>query len=193
MFTIPHWDWWPAEYLHAGCGWGEANDFSKTDREDWATRWTQDLEEESTAAHTPDSPEALEPERTGSSGELVISWRWLQPAPPGFTRSWVDKSDTSPLEDTDSLVSIPLGAWLDISSLGSMHVIISHNPMMGEVQYQYQSRVISWMSLQMAPSKSSDQPNSNCQLEEPLANRPLLNLWMSFKLSEYPFLKLSRT
>ena len=48
-----------------------------------------------------------------------------------------------PLEDADSLVSLPLGTQLDLSSLGSMQVIVSHNPMIGQVQYQYQSMVIS--------------------------------------------------
>ena len=54
-------------------------------------------EEESTAAHTPTRPEASEQEGTGSSGGLAIVWRWLPPAPPGFTGSWADESDSSPI------------------------------------------------------------------------------------------------
>ena len=42
-------------------------------------------EEESTIAHTPNRPEALEPEGPGSAGELVIAWRQLPPAPLRFT------------------------------------------------------------------------------------------------------------
>ena len=47
-----------------------------------------------------------------------------------------------PLADADSLVNVPLGAWLDLSYLVSLQVVISHNLMTGEVWYQYQSRVI---------------------------------------------------
>ena len=38
--------------------------------------------------------------------------------------------------------------------------------MMG-VWYQYQSKVISWTSLQLTPSESLDQPDSPQQPEEP--------------------------
>ena len=85
------------------------------------------------------------------------------------------------------------GAHLDLSSLGSMQVIVSHNPITGGVQLQYQSMVISQMSLQLAPSKYSDKSDSPWQLKEPWANRLHLNSQMNFKLSEYSLLKLSRT
>ena len=51
------------------------------------------------------------------------------------------------LEDADSPISTPLGAQLDLGSLGSMQVVISHNPVTGEVWYWYQSRVVSLTSL----------------------------------------------
>ena len=53
-------------------------------------------EEESTTTHTPNRPEDLEPEGTGSSGEFVIMWRQMPPATPGFSGSLADESDPPP-------------------------------------------------------------------------------------------------
>ena len=110
-------------------------------------------EEEITATQSSNRPDAVEPEGTGCSGELVIVRRWLPPAPPGLYQVMGGWVWPTPLEDVDSLISIPMGAQLDLSSLGSLQVVISHNPVIGEVQYQYQSRVISQTSLQLAPSQ----------------------------------------
>ena len=87
-------------------------------------------------------------------------WSRLPPAPPGFIGSWADRSSPPPGEEVDSPVNIPLGAQLDLSSLGSLQVIVSYNSMMGQVWYQHQSRVISWTSLQLAPSEPSNKPDS---------------------------------
>ena len=125
------------------------------------------LEVEPTALPAPNIQEALEPEGAACPGELAFVWRRLPPKPPGFTGSRVDESGPSPLEEADLPVSISMGAWPDLSSFGSMQVIVSHSPMMGEVQYQYQSMVISQMSLQLALPKSLDHPNSHQQLKGP--------------------------
>ena len=93
----------------------------------------------------------------------------MSPATPGFTDLLADEANQHPLEEVDSPVNIPLVAQLDLNSLGSLQVIVSHNPMTGEVQYQYQSRVISWMSLQLAPSKPLDQPDSLSQIKDTLS------------------------
>ena len=61
-------------------------------------------------------------------------WRRLAPAPPGFTHSWADESGPPLLEKADTPVNIPLRAQLDLSSIASLQVIVSHNLKMGEVQ-----------------------------------------------------------
>ena len=108
----------------------------------------------------PDKLPASEPEEAAYSKELAPVWKRRPAAPPGFTLLWVDESDSSLLEDTASPVSIPLGAWLYLSSLETLHVIVCHITMMGEVQYQYQSMVASRTSLQLDHPKSSDHPDS---------------------------------
>ena len=123
--------------------------------------------EEPTSPPSPNKLPALEPKEASHSGELVLRQRRWPPAPTGFTCSWVDKSGPPPLEDKDLLVNITLGAQLYLSSLGSLQVTVSHHLMMGEIQYQYQSMVISSMSLQLDLSKCSDHPNSPWQLKEP--------------------------
>ena len=56
---------------------------------------------------------------------------------------------------------IPLGVQLDLCSLGSLQITISHGPVVGEVWYEYQSQVITQVLLQLPqfePSKPSDCP-----------------------------------
>ena len=52
------------------------------------------------------------------------------------------------------------GDPVGLHSLETLQLIVSHNAMMGEVQYQYQLMVASMMSLQLDLPKSSDHPNS---------------------------------
>ena len=67
------------------------------------------------------------------------------------------------------------GSPIDLSSLGSLQVTISHYPAMGEVQYQYQSWVIAQISLQLTLSKPSDQLDCPPQIEELRVNTTLPN------------------
>ena len=71
--------------------------------------------------------------------------------PPGFAHSHVNQTHTGLAR------GIPLGAWLDLHSLGSLQVTNSQYPAVEEVQYEYQSWVITQLSLQM-PSEPSDSP-----------------------------------
>ena len=134
--------------------------------------------EEPVGVPTPNELSALEPEEAAQSEDLALVQRRLL-APPGFTLSWVNKSGSSPLEEADWLVSIPLeipqDAQLDLTSFGSLQVTISHYLEMGEVWYQCQTKVITHTSLQLALPKSSDQPDSSPQTEELWVNTTLFN------------------
>ena len=68
-------------------------------------------------------------------------------------------------------MSIPLGAQLNCASLESLQVTISHYPVTGKVQCEYQSQTIALMSLtqaslQLALPKIPDQPGSPSWIEE---------------------------
>ena len=86
----------------------------------------------------------------------------------------------------------PRGAWLDLSSLMSMQVVIIHNTSTGELQYHYQTRVISQISLHLALPNYLGQSSPHWQLKELWVSKLLLNPQMSFKLSKYLLMKLSR-
>ena len=74
-----------------------------------------------------------EPKKASSLGVMAIAQRWLPPAPPEFREPWDAKSELSPLENAGSLLGIPWGTWLDLSSLGSMQVVITQNTLMEEL------------------------------------------------------------
>ena len=112
--------------------------------------------EEPIGIPAPNEMPTSEPEEAVHSEKLALVQRRRPLASPGFTLSWADESRPPPLEDAEWPVSIPLGAQLELTSMWSMQVTISHYPVMGEVQYQYQSQVIAQMSLQVTPSKPSD-------------------------------------
>ena len=116
-------------------------------------------EEESTTAQALDRPDALESGGTGSSVELVMCRGICDLHHLYLLGHWL-MSLAYPLEDVDSSISIPMGAQFDLHSLGSLQVMISYNPMMGEVWYPYQSRVILQISLQLDPPESLDWPPS---------------------------------
>ena len=68
-------------------------------------------------------------------------------------------------------MSIPLGVQLDLATLASMQVTISHYPATGKVQYKYQSETVALISLaqtslQLALPKPSHQPDSSPQTEQ---------------------------
>ena len=91
-------------------------------------------EEWPTAIHAPDHPEeALEPEGASSLGVMAITCRQLPLTPPGFSELLAGKSGPPHLEDADSPIGVPQGAQLDLSSLGSMQVVITHNILMMEL------------------------------------------------------------
>ena len=108
---------------------------------------------------------------------LVLSKDHLHPR---FTLFWADESSSPPWEEANWPMSIPLGAQLDFASLGSLQVTISHYPVKGEVQYEYQSLTIAMMSmaqtsLQLALPEPPDQPDSSPWIEELWANAMLFN------------------
>ena len=64
-----------------------------TERASSLERKPEPQEEEPTALPTPDRQETSEPEGAACLGELATVQRQFPSAPPGLTRSWVDKSD----------------------------------------------------------------------------------------------------
>ena len=88
-------------------------------------------------------------------GELALLWGHYPARPPGFAHL--------PVTQTCASLGrvIPLEEQLDIHSLGSLQVTISHVPAAEEVCYKYQSWVVMQPSLQLAlfkPSNPSDSP-----------------------------------
>ena len=63
---------------------------------------------------------------------MTIEQRWPPLAPPGFVELLVGESGPPPLEDAGSPLGIPCGAQLDLSSLGSMKVVITQNTLIRE-------------------------------------------------------------
>ena len=74
-----------------------------------------------------------------------------------------------------------------------MQVVITKDTFTGKLQYHYQTRIISKTSLHLGLPSSPDQTHPWQKLEEPWANKLLLNPQMSFKLSEYTLMTLSKT
>ena len=87
----------------------------------------------------------------------------------------------------------PGGAQLDLTSLWSMQMIITQNTLMGELEYHYETRVISQTSLHLTLPDYPDQPNTHQELEEPWASKPLINSKKKLKLSEYLLMKPNKT
>ena len=74
-----------------------------------------------TTVHAPNHlEESSLPKKSDSLGLMSNTQSWLPPAPPGFMVLLIGKSGPSPLEDAGSPLGILQGAWLDLSSLGSM-------------------------------------------------------------------------
>ena len=120
----------------------------------------KDQEPQEAQATTPNTPicpkKASEPEEAVSLGVMVDMQRQLPPTPPGFAELLVIESGSPPLEDVDSPVGRPMGTWLDLTSLGSMQMIITHIDMMGEMEYCYETRVISRTFLHLTPPDFPD-------------------------------------
>ena len=75
----------------------------------------------------PEKPCTSEPEEAAHSAEgLDLTWRRFPSVPLGFACLRVNWTHTGLAKD------IPLGAWLDLHSLGSLLVTIPHYPMVGE-------------------------------------------------------------
>ena len=79
---------------------------------------------------------------------------------PGFSLSCAHESDPPPLDQAGCPMHIPQGAQLDLTSLESIWVTLSHFPAMGEVHCEYESWTMSLTqaSLQLAWFKPLDQP-----------------------------------
>ena len=158
--------------LHVG-GHGGGETLTSSSPAEEAGSWGEKPEPREvwpTTVHAPSCPEeALEPKKASSLGVMAIAWRQLPPAPPGFTELLFVKSEPSPLEDAGSPLGIPWRAWLDLSSMGSMQVVITQNTLMGQLGYHYQTRVISWTSLHLALPNFLDQPNPCWKIEGTLS------------------------
>ena len=116
---------------------------------------TPDPEEEQVIL-APEESCTLGPEEAASSqGGLTLIRGQYPTQPLGFVHLLVTPTHASLGR------GIPLGAWLDLCSLGSLQITISHRPAAGEVHYEYLSWVVMQTSLQLAmfkPSKPSDSP-----------------------------------
>ena len=87
---------------------------------------------------------------------MVDAWKWLPPTPPGFTEPLAIRPVPHHLEDADTPMGVLRGAQLDLNSLRSMQVIITWNDMIGELEYHYETRVISRVSQCLTPPDFSD-------------------------------------
>ena len=97
---------------------------------------------------------------------MVEMWRWLPLTPPGFAETLAIESGPPPLEDADLPVGITQEAQMDLISLGSMQMIITQNTLKGELEYCYQTRVISRMSLHLTLPDFPDWPGTNWELKD---------------------------
>ena len=162
-----YWEGWPVRCLHVG-GWRGRNwqlPQSLHRRLDYKVRNQSLRRSRATVLHTPDwCEEASEPERDIILGVMAIAWRQLPLTPQGISALLAFESGPPPLKDIDSPVSVPQGAQLDLISLGSMQIVVTQNTLKGELQYHYQTRVISWTSLHLTPPDYPDQSNTNWEL-----------------------------
>ena len=155
-------EWWPIKHLYVrGHGEGGGHNFPKTCRRDQVLGWrTRALEEWQTVGQAPNHlEEASKPKGGSSLGVTIITWRQLPPAAPGFRELLAAKSGVHPMDDVDLPLGIPWETQLHLSSPGSMQVVITQNTLTGELQYHYQTRIISQTSLHLALPGSSDQPH----------------------------------
>ena len=117
---------------------------------------TPDPEEEEQFIQIPEESCASEPEEAAHSEEGVDFIQGRYPAiPPGIACSQANQTHAGLVR------AICLGAQLDVCSLGSLQVTISHGLAVGEVHYEYQSWVITQASLLLPlfkPSEPSDSP-----------------------------------
>ena len=122
-----YWERWPDRYLLGGGCRGRADDLLEPCIGVWKLRAEPgSQEEQATALHTCDWPEeASELKGAVSLGLMVITQRWLPPTPPVFLELLATKSGSPPLKDLDSLVGLPYRAWLYLTSLGSVQMVIT--------------------------------------------------------------------
>ena len=66
-----------------------------------------------------------------SLGVIVDMWKQLPLTPPGFAELLAIELGPPPLEDVDSLVGVPHGAWLDLTSLEFLWMTSTQNTSMG--------------------------------------------------------------
>ena len=105
---------------------------------------TPDPGEEEQVIQIPEESCTSEPEETADlEGGLDLTWGRYPAIPLQFAHSKVNQTCAGLVR------GISLGAQLDLCSLGSLQVTISHGPAAGEVCYEYQSWVITQMSLQL--------------------------------------------
>ena len=101
-------------------------------------------EEEQITLQVPKELCTSEPEEAAhSAGGLDLVQGGFPSVPPGFACLHVNQTHTGLAR------GIPLGAWLDLCSLGSLQVTISHYSVVREVCCEYQSQVITQGSLQV--------------------------------------------
>ena len=110
---------------------------------------TPSLEEEEQIIQIPEVSCALEPEEAAHLEGGLDIWSRYPAIPPRFVHSQAN------LPLAGLVRGIPLGARLDLHSLGSLQVTISHGLVVREVCYEYQSWVITQASLQLPQFETS--------------------------------------
>ena len=122
-------------------------------------------EDQVTALHTPVwLYKASEPEDAASPGVMTADpqnkWRWILPPPLGFAQPLAFYSGPPPLENADMPMGMPRGACLAGFDFPQLHADNHKQNMTGKLEYHYEARVISRMSLNINPPDLAPTGNS---------------------------------
>ena len=132
-----------------------------------------DHEEEEQIIQVPKESCASEPEEAAHLEEgLDLIWGRYPAIPLGFACSQANQTHVG------LLTGIPLGVQLDLCSLGSLQVTISHGLVLGKVCYEYQSWMITQVLLQLPLFEPSKPPDPPPRIQELWANTTLFLLLM---------------
>ena len=105
-----------------------------------------------------------------------------------FPDCWLSVQ-SHPLEDADTPMGIPRGAWLDLNSLGSAQIVTTRYNKTGKLEYHCKARGIFRMSLCVAPPYIPGQSGTNWELKDQSVSKLLLISMKNLELSEYPLRK----
>ena len=127
--------------------------------------------EEEEQIQIPEESHTLEPEEVAhSEGGLDLTWGRHPIRPPGFAHSQLNQTHRGLVKGV-----LPR-AQLDLCSMGSLQLTISHNPAARDVHYEYQSQVITQASLRLPLFESSEPSNSPSRIQELWVNTMLFLL-----------------